>query len=133
MIAKITTILGLAVITVLAFLLFGTGKQQDLDDTFVLDAVYFADTDTVQITFEDTSARSTSIVLEILGMDESFQRYYEESSFVENVTFKLPPKFGWKVHPVTLVIEHPEYGKIGVKTEIRTIDEPRPLVIYSRL
>ena len=29
-------------------------------------------------------------------------------------------KYGWQIHPITLVIDHHEMGKIGIKTEIHS-------------
>ena len=135
MIAKIMSIFGIVIITGFAavFLIVSLNEPQDLGGTFVVDAIYYEEQKLVQITFEDTSKQSTSVVMEILGMNETFQKYYEKTSFIEDVIFELPPKYGWKVHPVTFVIEHPELGKIGLKTEIRTPDEPKPVVIYSHL
>jgi len=133
MIAKAVSVLGIVVITGLAavFLIAGAGGPQDPDGTFVVDAIYYEEQRLVRITFEDTSGQSTSVVMEVQGMDETFQKYYEKASFTEDVTFELPPKYGWKVHPVTFAVEHPEIGKIGLKTEIRTPDGPKPAVIYS--
>ncbi len=133
MITKITFIFGIAIITTLAVFLLGTDQSPDLSDTFVVNAVYFADQNLVQISFEDTSGQSTLVIMEIQGMDESFQKYYEKTSFVENVTFELAPKFGWKVHPVTFVVQHPLYEQIGIKTEIHAPNEAKPAVIYSSL
>ncbi len=134
MVAKAVPILGVVIITGLAALLVaGTGPPPDLGGTFVVDAVYHEEQGLVRISFEDTGGQSTSVIMEVLGMDETFQRYYEEASFVEDVAFELPPRYGWRVHPVTFVVEHPELGKVGLKTEIRAPGEPRPAVIYSRL
>ncbi len=135
MIAKTMSVFGIIVVTGLAvlFLVAGAGGPPDLGGTFVVDATYHEEQGLVRISFEDTGSQSTSVTMEVLGMDETFQRYYEETSFVEEVAFGLPPKYGWKVHPVTFVIEHPELGKVGLKTEIRAPGEPKPAVIYSYL
>jgi len=135
MIAKVMSIVGVVIITAFAatLLIAGTGGPQDLEGTFAVDAIYYEEQRLVRITFEDTTRQSTSVVMEVQGMDETFQKYYERTSFTEDVTFELPPKHGWRVHPVTFAVEHPEIGKIGLKTEIRTPDGPKPAVIYSRL
>lgn len=125
---------GIAVAALMAaFLASGINDTADLEATFLVGATYYEESGTVRVSFEDTSGRSTSVTMEILGMDETFQRTYEQASFAEDVRFDLRPKFGWKVHPVTFVVEHPDLGKIGIKTEIRAPGEPEPGVIFSRL
>lgn len=133
MIAKILTFFGILVITGLAamFFLAEFRDTSDLEDTFVVDAVYFKEQRLVTISFEDKSRKSTSVVLEVLGMDETFQRYHESPNFTEDVVFELPPKFGWKVHPVTFVVEHPDLGQVSLKTEIHAPGDPKPPVIYG--
>lgn len=109
-------------------------QQQLLSDTFVVDAIYFEKDRIIEITFHDTTGKSDIVVLEILGMAESFQRlYYNTSSITERVSLPQGPssQFGWKVNPVTFVVTHKELGVIGIKTEIHGTDQPKPLVIYS--
>lgn len=132
---KLVPLIGITIITVLAAVLLigGTGPADNLSSIFLVDAIYYASDSLVQISFEDTGGESTLIIMEVLGMAESYQRYYENTVFTQNVTFTLPPKFGWKVNPVTFVIEHPSLGKIGIKTEIHGPDEPKPPVIFSHL
>ncbi len=64
-------------------------------------------------------------------MEESFQKTYNTNEFIEIVPFSEPPKFGWAIHPITLIVEHSEYGTVNLKTEIHSIDEPIPPVIFS--
>jgi len=71
------------------------------------------------------------VVLEILGMEETFQKTFSGSNFIERVQFDSIPKYGWKIHPVTLDIEHQELGKVGIKTEIHSENEPTPSLIFS--
>ena len=129
-IASVLIISGLAII----FLIGSNDVERDvLSQTFFIDAFYNESEGYVEISFEDKSKKTNSIVLEILGMEESFQKNYDSYSFVERIPFDNTPKYGWEIHPVTLVLEHPEFGKIGIKTEIHSVLEPAPPVIYSRL
>jgi hypothetical protein len=64
-------------------------------------------------------------------MDESFQKTLSGSEFVEIVQFPVTPKYGWKVHPVTFLIDHEELGKISLKTEIHPYGQPAPPIIYG--
>ncbi len=123
----------LGVVTVLAILFLtgnGTDDKDILRQTFQIDAVYY-DSGHVEVSFLDKSDRTTLVVLEILGMDESFQKTFSSSEFIEIVPFPNLPKYGWAVHPVVLEIDHLEFGHIQLKTEIHPIGEPAPTVIYS--
>ena len=77
--------------------------------------------------------REEQLVLEILGMAESFQKNYVGSEFTEKVPFSSVPQYGWKTNPVTFVVEHEEFGTIGIKTEIHASDEPPTPIIFSKL
>jgi hypothetical protein len=65
-------------------------------------------------------------------MDESFQKTFLSSEFEETISFPIPPKYGWEIHPVTLLIDHDELGKVSIKTEIRPDGEPTAPVIYGK-
>ncbi len=124
----------LGVVTVLAILFLtgnGTDDKDILRQTFQIDAVYY-DSGHVEISFLDKSDETTLVVMEILGMDESFQKTFSTSEFIEIVPFSNLPKYGWAVHPIVLEIDHLELGHIQLKTEIHSLDEPTPIVIYSR-
>jgi len=101
--------------------------------TFVVDAIYLEEEGTVEISFLDNSGKTQSVVLEILGMAESFQKNHVGSEFNEKVPFSSVPKYGWKTNPVTFVVEHEEFGTIGIKTEIHASDEPPTPIIFSKL
>lgn len=123
----------LGVFTVLAILLLTSGGSDDKDvfrQTFDVNAVYY-DTGHVEISFSDKSEQTESVVMEILGMEETFQKSFSEPAFIEIVSFSAPPKYGWEAHPVILEVEHPELGHVQIKTEIRPYGEPSPLIIYS--
>ena len=137
---KLGAPIALGVITVLA-LLFITGNNDDdkeiLKSTFSLEAVYFPSQNTtiddgyIQITFKDNTSKTNAVVLEVLGMDETFQKTFLDSEFVEIISFPLPPKYGWEIHPVTLLIDHQELGKVSLKTEIRPFGESAAPIIYG--
>ena len=79
----------------------------------------------------DNSDKTTTVVMEILGMDETFQKTFSSSEFIEIVPFPNKPKYGWAIHPIVLEIEHEELGHVQLKTEIHLMGEPVPPVIYS--
>jgi len=131
---KIVPAISLSIITVLAIVFLAGGGNDDKDvlrQTFQIEAVYY-DSGHVEISYFDKSGKTNSVVMEILGMKESFQKTFSDSEFIEIVPFPNIPKYGWPIHPVILEIDHKEFGHIQLKTEIHPLDEPIPPVIYSR-
>ena len=130
---KIVSTISLGIITVFT-ILFLTGAGNDdkeiLRETFQIDAVYY-DSGHVEIHYLDISEKTNSVVLEILGMEESFQKTFSDSEFIEIVPFPNQSKYGWPIHPVVLNIVHEEFGNIQLKTEIHPLGEPKPPVIYG--
>ena len=124
----------LGVFTVLAIIFLTGGATDDKDilrQTFQVEAVYY-DSGHVEISYFDKSDKTNSVIMEILGMGESFQKTFSDSEFIEIVPFPNEPKYGWPIHPVVFEVEHEELGHIQLKTEIHPLDEPVPPVIYSR-
>ena len=123
----------LGVVTVLALVLLTSGgeDEQNLRETLHVSATYY-DSGDVEIRYVDDSGGTDSVVLEILGMPESFQRVFEGSEFTETVPFDGVPKHGWAVHPVVLEVEHGEFGHVQVKTEIRPDGDPAAPIIYAK-
>jgi len=131
---KILPAISLGIITVFALVFLTGGGSDDnkvFRQTFQIDATYYP-TGNVEITFLDKSGKTTGIVMEILGMDETFQKSYVGSKFVELVPFSQTPKYGWAIHPIVLEIDHLDFGHIQLKTEIHELDKPVPSVIYSQ-
>ena len=98
------------------------------------DAVFLEDEHVVQIYFEDKSNNTKSAVLEILGMDVTYHQEYKfdsNSAFIENMYIEKIPKYGWKTTPVTLEIQHSQFGNIGLKTEIHEPSEAKPRIIIE--
>ncbi|MGH1567203.1 MAG: hypothetical protein ACRBB5_07295 [Nitrosopumilus sp.] len=131
---KLGTPIALGMITILALVFITDGGTDDKDilrQTLQIDAVYY-DTGHIEISYFDKSGKTDSVVMEILGMDESFQKTFSGSKFIEIVPFPNPPKYGWPIHPIVLEVVHHEFGHVQMKTEIHLLGEPAPNVIYSR-
>ena len=131
---KIVPAISLGIITALAIVFLTGGGTDDKDilrQTFQIEAIYY-DSGHVEVSYFDKSGKTNSVVMEILGMEKSFQKTFSDSEFIEIVQFPNLPKYGWPVHPVVLEIDHKEFGHIQLKTEIHPLDEPIPPVIYSR-
>ncbi len=107
--------------------------SEKYSEIFYLDATFYEDKKFVEIKFDDSSEKTSSVILEILGMEESFQKKFTGSHFNIQVPFDEAPEYGWKVMPITLVVEHQEFGKIGLKTEIHDQDQPPNKIIFSEL
>jgi len=124
----------LGVFTVLAIIFLTGGGTDDKDilrQTLTIEAIYY-DSGHVEVSYFDKSDQTNSVVLEILGMNDSFQKTFYDSEFIEIVPFLNEPKYGWAIHPIVVEIEHEEFGHIQLKTEIHSVDEPVPNVIYAR-
>ena len=131
---KFFPIISVLVISGLAAIFFfdvSNNEDPSLENTFFIDATYYENENYVEITFEDKSQNTKTAVLEILGMETSFQKTFDSSNFVERVEFTNEPKYGWRIHPITVLVEHTELGNIGMKTEIHYENEPAPPVIYT--
>jgi len=81
-------------------------------------AVYEPENNIVKITYSDNSKMTSLVILEILGMEETFHKEFSQQSFVEIVQFDSVPKYGWATMPVTFFLEHAELGLVGLKTEL---------------
>jgi len=132
---KIIPIISVIVITILAGLFFYDSSSVDkelLNRTFSVDAVYLADEEVVEISFADNTQKTDIIILEVLGLQPSFQKTYSGSSFTERIPFVPPDKFGWEIHPVIILVENQDLGLIEIKTEIHEENKPEKPVIFSK-
>jgi len=129
----IISILLISTLAIVFLIEYNSVDRDLLGKTFTVDAIYHQDEGYVEISFFDNSNKTQSVVLEILGMPETFQKKFLGSEFTERVEFSSTPKYGWKTNPVTFVVEHKEFGKIGIKTEIHPQDESPAPIIFSKL
>ncbi|MCV0430231.1 hypothetical protein [Nitrosopumilus sp.] len=123
----------LGVFTLLAIIFLTGGVSDDKNvyrEIFQIEAIYY-ESGHVEVSYFDKSGKTTNVVLEILGMDESFQKSFSSSEFIEIVPFPNVPRYGWAVHPIVLEIDHNDFGHIQLKTEIHPMGDPVPPVIYS--
>jgi len=104
-----------------------------ISQTIFVDAVYEPKNNIVRITYNDNSEMTNLTTLEILGMEKTFHKEFLQSSFVETVKINFKPKYGWSTTPVVFSINHDEFGKIGLKTEIYEQGESKPRIIYSKI
>ena len=110
-----------------------TLDESIISQTIFVDAVYEPKNKIVKITYRDSSEKTSLVALEILGMEKTFHKEFSRSSFVEIIQISSEPKYGWSTTPVVFSINHDEFGKIGLKTEIYQQDEIKPRIIYSKI
>ncbi len=127
----------LSIIT-LAVIIFSISSNSALDESIIsqtifVDTVYEPENNLVKITYNDNSKKTNLVTLEILGMEQTFHKEFSQNSFVEIIQINSEPKYGWSTMPVVFSINHDEFGKIGLKTEIYQMDESKPRIIYSKI
>lgn len=131
---KIFPLLSVIALSLLGILFLITAESPDdqiLRESFSIDATYYPDEQYAEIVFTDKTQKTSSVIMEILGMDESYQKTFDNYQFVERVSFSEPPKYGWSIHPIVLKINHPDFETIEIKTEIHSVGEDKPSIIFS--
>ena len=131
-------IIAAASIITIAAIVISVTSDSALDESTIsqiifVDAVYEPKNKIVRITYNDNSEMTNLITLEVLGMEKTFHKEFSQSSFVEIVKINSEPKYGWSTTPVVFSINHDEFGKIGLKTEIYEQGESKPRIIYSKI
>ena len=110
-----------------------TLDESKISQTIIVDAIYEPKNGLVKIAYNDNSRKTTLVTLEILGMEETFHKEFSHNSFIETIQINSEPKYGWSTMPVVFSVNHDEFGKIGLKTEIHQQGEPKPRIIYSEI
>ena len=131
-------IIGVASIIAIVAIVMSVTSDSALDESIIsqtifVDAVYEPKNKIVRITYNDNSEMTNLITLEILGMEKTFHKEFLQNSFVETVKINSKPKYGWSTTPIVFSINHDEFGKIGLKTEIYEQGESKPRIIYSKI
>jgi len=130
-------IVTISIITIIAIALSiasnSTLDESIISQTIFVDTVYEPENNLVKITYNDNSKKTNLVTLEILGMEQTFHKEFSQNSFVEIIQINSEPKYGWSTMPVVFSINHGEFGKIGLKTEIHQVNEPKPRIIYSEI
>jgi hypothetical protein len=131
-------IIAAASIIAIAAIVISVTSDSALDESTIsqiifVDAVYEPKNKIVRITYNDNSEMTNLITLEILGMEKTFHKEFSQSSLVETIEINFEPKYGWSTTPVVFSINHDEFGKIELKTEIYEQGESKPRIIYSKI
>ena len=131
-IIAVASIIAIAAI-VISVTSASTIDESTISQTIFVDTVYDPKNKIVKITYNDNSKKTNLATLEILGMEKTFHKEFSRSSFVEIVQINSEPKYGWSTMPVVFSVNHDEFGKIGLKTEIYEQGESKPRIIYSKI
>ena len=131
-------IIVVALIIAIAAIVISVTSDSALDEstisqTIFVDAIYDPKNKIVKIMYNDNSKKTNLATLEILGMEKTFHKEFSQSSFVETVKINSEPKYGWSTTPVVFSINHDQFGKIGLKTEIYEQGESKPRIINSKI
>jgi len=127
-------IILIATIAVSVIIILNPFPNDDDDFShFTFDAVYLKDQNSINITFVDTTGKSSFAILEILGMDETYHKEFEisDSKFSKLISLEKIPKYGWKTTPATLEITY-ENSIIKMKTEVHEKNESASEIIFSK-
>jgi len=132
---KIIATLSIIALTVITLSISSNSALDEsiISQTIFVDTVYEPENNLVKITYNDNSKKTNLVTLEILGMEQTFHKEFSQNSFVEIVQINSEPKYGWSTMPVVFSVNHDEFGKIGLKTEIYQMDESKPRIIYSKI
>ena len=132
---KIIVIVSIISLTAIIFSISSNSALDEsiISQTIFVDTVYEPENNLVKITYNDNSKKTNLVTLEILGMEQTFHKEFSQNSFVEIVQINSEPKYGWSTMPVVFSVNHDEFGKIGLKTEIYQMDESKPRIIYSKI
>ena len=132
-------IIVVALIIAIAAIVISVTSDSALDESTISQTIFVGCNNIdpknkiVKIMYNDNSKKTNLATLEILGMEKTFHKEFSQSSFVETVKINSEPKYGWSTTPVVFSINHDEFGKIGLKTEIYEQGESKPRIIYSKI
>jgi len=132
---KIIATISIIALTVITLSISSNSALDEsiISQTIFVDTVYEPENNLVKIMYNDNTKKTNLVTLEILGMEQTFHKEFSQNSFVEIIQINSEPKYGWSTMPVVFSVNHDEFGKIELKTEIYQMDESKPRIIYSKI
>lgn len=106
---------------------------QTVQESIRIDAIYYEQNKTAVIAYVDDTGAKVPVIVEVLGMADTYRREFTGPQFSTSLHFPSVPKYGWAVNPVVSEVRHPVFGDIQIKTEIRGEGQPAPRTIYADL
>ena len=124
-------------------------EKSEMSQTFLVEAKYKPSRGIISIFYEDKSKMTDKLIIEIWGLPQTYHKEFEcdvdalaANAEHENVcpdfvtaTIKInsAPKYGWESIPVVFTVDHNQFGKISIKTEIYETGDLKPRVIFSTI
>ena len=122
-------------------------KTSEMIQAIEVDAKYKPEKGMVTIFYQDKSTGTDKLIVEVWGLPQTYHKEFEcdvgalaanaehdnacPDSLVANIKLDSVPKYGWESIPVVFTVDHNQFGKISIKTEIYETGDPKPRIIYS--
>ena len=122
-------------------------KTSEMSQVIEVDAKYKPEKGMITIFYKDKSTGTDKLILEIWGLPQTYHKEFEcdvgalaanakhesacPDTFLANIKLDSVPKYGWESIPVVFTVDHNQFGKISIKTEIYETGDPKPRIIYS--
>ena len=87
----------LVFVTVLAVSSYWPDAENEYEDDFTLDAVFYPELQILEISFKDDTGMISNSMMQILGLHDPFMRQYEGAAFTETVEFSAEPEY-WRIN-----------------------------------
>ena len=90
---RIIAIISIITITVITLSISSNSALDEsiIAQTIFVDAVYEPKNNLVKITYNDNSEKTNLVILEILGMEQTFHKEFSQNSFVEIIQINSAP------------------------------------------
>ena len=122
-------------------------KRLEMSQAIEVDAKYKPEKGMITIFYKDKSTGTDKLIVEVWGLPQTYHKEFEcdvgalaanakhesacPDSLVANIKLDSVPKYGWESIPVVFTVDHNQFGKISIKTEIYETGDPKPRIIYS--
>jgi len=122
-------------------------KRLEMSQAIEADAKYKPEKGMLTIFYQDQSTGTDKLIIEIWGLPQTYHKEFEcdvgalaanakhenvcPDTFLANIKLDSVPKYGWESIPVVFTVDHNQFGKISIKTEIYETGDPKPRVIYN--
>ena len=122
-------------------------KRLEMSQAIEADAKYKPEKGMLTIFYQDQSTGTDKLIIEIWGLPQTYHKEFEcdvgalaanakhesacPDTFLANIKLDSVPKYGWESIPVVFTVDHNQFGKISIKTEIYETGDPKPRIIYS--
>ena len=121
--------------------------ESEVSQTLLVDVKYKPSKGIISIYYYDVSKMTDKLIIEIWGLPQTYHKEFEcdvgalaanakhenvcPDTFLANIKLDSVPKYGWESIPVVFTVDHNQFGKISIKTEIYESGDPKPRVIYN--